>query len=342
MQYIDILRRITLTMAFSIICLVLSSAAFAQTKQFDRIVTFGTSLSDSGNAFILLSDPSAFSFGNDCSMGTPANVPPYDQLDEFLVPDGSYAKGGHHVTNGATWIEQLGKSLGLAGNTQPSLRNPGQKSSNYAVGGSRILDFPCRFNLSNQLEVFTTDFPRQVSTRALFVIEMGSNDIRDIMVSYDPEDPTPSFTNLYTALGRIEGTIKMLYKKGARKFLVVNIPPIGETPAVSRLELLFPGSAYLANFLAISFNSGLDVMLANLNIELPGADLRLLDIYALVYEIIGDPQVFKIVNTVDACVTPNIPPFTCKKPDTFLFWDGIHPTKAVHAIVAQRAAKALD
>lgn len=341
MRYITQLRHIFLTLTCGVICLVLSLPALAEKKQFDRIVSFGTSLSDSGNAFVMLSDPTAFGFDDECSMGTPVNVPPYDHLDDYLVPDGSYARGGHHVTNGATWIEGLAKNIGLAGNAQPVFRSSGRKASNYAVGGARILDFPCRFNLIDQLEVFSADFPDRVSSRTLFVIEMGSNDIRDIMVSYDPGNPFPSIIDLNVALGGLEDTITMFYRKGARKFLLVNIPPIGETPAVSILEQIMPGAAYLANSLANYFNSELDAMLEKLNNDLEGADIRLLDIYALVYEIIDNPKAFNIVNTEDACVTPGIPPFTCKKPDTYLFWDGIHPTKAVHAIVAKRAKMTL-
>ena len=40
-------------------------------------------------------------------------------------------------------------------------------------------------------------------------------------------------------------------------------------------------------------------------------------------------------------LTPNEPPFACKKPDEFLFWDGIHPTKSGHAILAEEAARLL-
>jgi phospholipase/lecithinase/hemolysin len=43
-----------------------------------------------------------------------------------------------------------------------------------------------------------------------------------------------------------------------------------------------------------------------------------------------------------ACITPNVAPFTCRHPNAFLFWDGVHPTRAGHALVAAEAARVLQ
>lgn len=329
---------VILTLALSALCFAFSTTSFAQEKQIERVVTFGTSLSDSGNAFTLLSDPSSFGFSETCNLGIPANTPPYDSLDDFFIPDGSYAKGGHHVSNGATWIEQFALGRDLAGNARPSLRSKGIQASNYAVGGARSSDFECRFNLSDQLSVYLSDFP-ETSAHALVVIEMGSNDVRDALAKLaEGEDPA---TIISAALLNIGNTIQVLYGHGARKFLLVNVPAVGETPAVKILDTLFPGSAIAANSLTEAVNSGLVNLQDILNLSLPDVDIRILNLYSLLYEIIENPDSFGIINTEDACITPNIPPFQCEKPDTYLFWDGVHPTKVVHGIIAQKANEVL-
>lgn len=335
MKFVKYLKGMIWIMSAS--CLFFSSPAFSQEKKINEIVVFGASLSDSGNAFVLLSDPAAFGFSAECigGMGVSANVPPYDQLDEFLVPDGSYAKGGHHETNGASWIEQFAQGKGLSGNTRPALRNTGTKARNYAVGGARALDYPCRFNLSDQLEAYLSDFP-VTSPNALVVIEMGGNDVRDALVEQNPALIETALTNIGTA-------IQTLYFHGARNFLLVNVPAIGATPAVKIIDdQLAGGSGFVidaANSLAAGFDGGLAVLQENLKDSL-GVDIRTLDLYGLLNEIIANPD-FGITNTTDACITPNVPPYKCKKPDTYLFWDGIHPTKVVHGIMAQKAVEVL-
>ena len=314
--------------------LLVATVSSAKEKQFDRIIVFGSSLSDSGNAFTILSDSQAYGFDESCNIGTPSNVPPYDKLDDFLIPDGSYAIGGHHITNGATWVEQFSRSKGLSGDTRPALGNEGTKASNYAVGGARVADKPCRFNLSNQLMAYEQD-AMLPTENTLFVLEIGGNDVRDALATQDP-------TIIGYALHTIAYTIETLYAQGARKFLLVNVPAIGETPALKKLDTMIPGVAVAANFLTSEFNSNLGVYQNLLNDTLADVDIRTLDLQTLLNDIIANPESFGITNTEDACITPDVAPFTCKNPDSYLFWDGIHPTKVVHGIMAQKAAEVLN
>ncbi|MDH5479536.1 MAG: SGNH/GDSL hydrolase family protein [Nitrosomonas sp.] len=319
------------------LCFSFSAVSFAQNNAIDRIVTFGTSLSDAGNAFVILSDPASFDLSEDCGLGVPINKPPYDSLDIFLVPDGSYAKGGYHFSNGATWIEQLARGKGLSGNTLPALRDEGVAASNYAVGGARANDHECRFNLNNQLNAYLDSSPA-ISDNTLFVLEMGGNDIRDALVALsEGGDPIAVIS---AALANINAAIESLSIAGAKRFLVVNAPAIGETPAVRILDQIFPGSVFAANSLTDAFNAGLMAIYSGWA-GVPGVDMRLLDFHTLLDNIITEPASFSITNVEDACITPNIPPFQCLNPDTYLFWDGTHPTKVVHGIMAQKAAEVL-
>jgi len=322
--------------------LAMPTASHAKKKPFDRIVVFGTSLSDSGNAFVIIKNPTYYSFGG-CDMGTPLNVPPYDTLDELLIPDGVYARGGHHVTNGATWIEQYARSQSLAGTTRPALRSDGTKASNYAVGGAGAYTRDCRFNLLDQLTAYTEDFP-QTSAKSLVVIEMGSNDIRDILSA----EPTKQAEIFVGALTNIGGAISMLYAQGARNFLVVNVPAIERTPAIKQIDSTYPGTSAATWALIKSFNQEIDTLIhgdpatSRPGLEqLPGITITTLDLNRIMNYILNHPDKFGITNIDTPCVTPDAPPYTCAKPDTYFFWDGIHPTKAIHSIVAQKVNKIL-
>ena len=324
----------------AILTLGLPIVATAQLT-FSSIVVFGTSLSDPGNAFTLLAHPAAnFNLGGNA----PQNTPPYDTLDESLVPSAPYAKGGHHFSNGATWIEQYAQARGLASNVAPAFQSNSGKARNYAVGGARATNYPGRVNLPQQVQAFLNDVGQTPPADALYVIEIGSNDLRDALVQFltvflatgDPNQAAAAAnTVIANALAGIAGNMQTLYAAGARKFLVWNAPSIDLTPAVTA----FGASATtVARNLTIGFNQGLAANVLTPLGGLPGIQIAQLDIAGQMTTIVNQPGDFALTNVQDPCVTPNQPPFTCQQPDDFFFWDGIHPTKAVHAILSQLAA----
>jgi phospholipase/lecithinase/hemolysin len=321
-------RRLSL-LASTVVLALASSAALAQ-PQIDRLVFFGASVSDTGNAFVFLSDPA--NQGKGC--GVPQNVPPYDALDDLLVPDGPYARGGHHFTNGATWTEGVARALGLAGNARPALANAGTAASNYAAGGARAVphdDFvaACRFNLPNQVAAYLAG-SQPLSDRSLIAMEIGGNDVRDALVAaFGNQDPVPVIQSALTSVG---GSVMTLYARGARRFVLLNVGDPGKTPAV---QMLGPQAVAGARALASQYNFFLSGVRLQLMQALPGSDIRIVDVFDLLDRLVASPGSYGLANVADACVTPNQPPFRCARPDTYLWWDGLHPTKVVHEIVAR-------
>jgi phospholipase/lecithinase/hemolysin len=311
------------TVMLFLVFLLLVPALTSAEPAFSRIVAFGTSLSDSGNDF---------------AMRGVANVPPYDRLDPLLIPDDPYAKGGHHFSNGATWVEYLGRSIGLAGSVLPAFQSSSSKPSDYAVKGARAHPDGINFNLSAQVNAFLNDFGGAAPSDALYVIEIGANDIRDSLAVFASGGDGSAI--LTEALTTVAANIQTLYAAGARKFLVWRMPNIGLTPALRILDGLSPGASLAAGHLTQSYNAGLDSVLAILG-ALPGIQFKRLDAYQILGNITADPAAYGLAVVDTACVTPNVAPYACQNPDEYAFWDGIHPTTAVHAILAREARVAL-
>ena len=308
--------------ALALLAFATATVRTAAQGPFSSIVTFGTSLSDPGNAFALRG-------------GT--NTPPDYLLDPLLVPSAPYARGGHHFSNGATWIEQFARSQGLAGSARPAFLSSGA-GTNYAVGAARAYEDGRNLNLSAQVDTFLGQVGGVAPSDALYTIEMGGNDIRDALVAY----PIGHDVILQAANISIFNNIMRLYAAGARTFIVWRAPNVGLTPAIRRLDTISPGASQLAKGLTMGFNAGLDGVVAQLSLLLPEIRIMRLDAFGLLEDIVSDPDAFGLTDVTSACVTPDVPPFTCQRPDEFLFWDGIHPTRAGHGIIAKEAALVLS
>lgn len=301
-------------------CLLAAAAPAAAQQRPGGLVFFGTSLSDSGNAFALLGS---------------ANTPHDFDNDPLLVPTRPYARGGHHFSDGATWAEQFARPMGLAGNARPALANAGKAAANYAVGSARSVDTPTTFDLPEQVGTFLSERGGVAPSDSLYVIEMGGNDVRDaLVVAGNGQDPSPI---LAAALQSIGANIAGLYMAGARKFLVWNVPSLGLTPAIRRLG---PQAMFGANQLSQGFNAGLAQVLAALE-PLPGIQIYRLDVYSKLNDVVANQEAYGLTNVTDACITPQMAPYHCKDFNDYLFWDGIHPTTAAQAIIAQEARRVL-
>jgi phospholipase/lecithinase/hemolysin len=305
----------------------LAGAGWANAQApFTRMVVFGTSLSDPGNAFALTSRQSV--------------APDYGMRpQDLLIPAFPYAIGGHHFSNGATWVEGLASGLGLAANALPAFRGASDVSSNYAIGGARANDDGGQTHLTAQVTAFLRDTGPSAPSDALYVIEIGGNDIRDALASALFQIPPGPDAIIAGALGSIAANVGRLHAAGARKFLVWNVPNLALTPAIQALGPIAVAGATQAT---LGFNGGLSMVLLGLEF---GPD-RLADIHIVSFDafdklndIVGG--LGGLANVKDACITPNVSPFRCQNPDAYLFWDGIHPTAAAHAIIAREVAAAL-
>lgn len=316
---------------------------------FSGIHAFGTSLSDEGNAFIACGGQS---------------IPPYDNLPDNLNTasgDSPYARGGHHFSNGSTWVDSLAKSLGVANSALPVLQNP--VGTNYAQAGTTAFPegtpfplgpLPCRVSFGTQIQAAIDR--GGIPGDALVTVEIGSNDVINAVLFFvgaitegglDPltANAFTKTTVLVPAAGITSNGINQLITGGVSRLLWATVPDIGATPAMGILDAQLQKFGFDAGLItatatdfAETFNG---LVQADLQPAIDGGTIVKFDLFTILKEIvIGGNGDFD--NVTAACVTPNQPPFACMKPDSYLFWDGIHPTKATHDFFAQEAMDALD
>jgi len=326
--------------------IVPASFAHGDRKSVDLLI-FGDSLSDTGNA---------------AALGAGITFRPF----EALIPSGPYAT--LRFTNGHTWVEQLAKKIGSPDTAEAVFLFP-DKGRNYAVGGGRARSVPGSFNLPEQVGLFLSSTDSALTRRDLVVTAVGGNDVRDAIVEFgsvlasgDTEQAAQLAATqiLCQAVASIEENIALLHDRGAKNVFVTNAPNIGMAPAITGLKPQSPGISMLGSELSALFNLLLvngdtplpgtgDLGICALNMvgiqgllalesTLSGIDIVLFDVFTLLTEVVADPQAFDLSNGTDACITPGV--FfgaICRGAWEYVFWDGIHPTAAMHRIVAREA-----
>ena len=297
---------------------LLSASSSALAGPIIGLQVFGDSLSDTGNLFGL-----ALQSGR-------------------LITLQPYMLG--RASNGPVAAEWLAASLGL-----PLTAGPGGNNHAFIGAATRevfvppggpTVDNTAELLLNQQLPI-DTHLTSQVASvgavdpDALMFIWAGANDI--FINPLDEQVTLQAAVHVAAAVGN-------LYDKGARRFLVPNLPDLGTIPDANN----DPGRQALLQARTMLFNLFLGILLEDLATTRDGITLIAFDTFAAFEAMNDNPSAFGFTNVDDACfVGPPLNldsadgPF-CNTPPSYLFWDGVHPSARAHELLGVQFAAAVN
>lgn len=290
-----------------------TGVAVADTEHgYSRMFVFGASFIDPGNHFAVTGETAH---------------PPF----ELFGP--SYGIGGHHFSNGRTWVELMAQELELTKWAKPAYRNPA--FGNYAFGYARARDVepdPMEPSIGDQVQAwkdngYCTGAPMDDT---LFVIDSGYFDVAEILAGYDP------FVILSEMTASIAKSIGDLQECGARNLLFAYILPVEISPIVPPPEdPTTPSLSAIYNYVF------LEPVIQSYASE-PDMNVSVVDFFAFVNGMMAMPEEFGVTNFTDSCVTLAVTDGAfCNDRDAYFLWDPLHPTKKVHALFAEFALEKL-
>ena len=300
------------------VVLVFSSWANADSS-YTQVYVFGDSLSDTGNLASVTGDfPS----------------PPYYM---------------NRVSNGAVAVEILVDKLGLTAEASLHLIGP-QVGTNYAVAGANAAGAE-PIDLAAQTTIFLANHAYVAPADALYVILIGGNDIRS---ARHFSDTAIANAIVDVAAMQIQQTISVLAQSGARSFLLINSPDIGVIPETRILSQLTndPGMVRRATKLSKRFRNNLKEVIEQLDEaddqnETGDLEIFQFNLFKFFNKLIKKGSKAGFTNTTDACFSSITFTFNpgCnfgQNFDQYIFFDEIHPTARVHAIIGDAIFQELD
>jgi phospholipase/lecithinase/hemolysin len=316
------LFRLRTLLSFAALALLSCGVALAEIHDYSTIVVFGDSLSDTGNVSHLTE-----------SLYYPIRIP--GPIANYT--DGRFTDGFDTVPPAqnyfGVWIEQFAAALP----SHPEIKDSLDGGTDYAYGfattgsGTSVLAFgpsnlyPVQIeDIGQQITDYLATHPH-IDDHTLFVVWGGAIDLLD---SNSPND-------VLNAAARQIGNIQRLIRAGATQFLVPNLPPLGLVPRLNgSLATSVPATAA-----SLLFNSYLDAGISLLKDYYLFRHLTFykLDVFNLLLHVVASPGSYSLADVQHAADVV-LPP----DPDTFLFWDDLHPTTRGHNILATAAIELLS
>lgn len=326
-------------------CLLAPAAVLA--GPYSALYVFGDSLSDGGSDYALSSALRAATGG------------------AFPLVPGAPADFQGRFSNGLVGVDYLASRLGLpltAHYVTPPFLGGVTRGTNYAQGGatSGLANASVPGTLTLGPNTVATGFKgmsaqladylavaHAADPNAAYVVWAGANDFLTLGSAGTASgcSGTPIAVAICTGISNVTNAVATLAALGAQHIVVPNLPDLGAT---ARAIAGGPASIAEGHAVSVAFNAGLAASLAGLSTFYPG-DILPFDLFGAFNTVLADPAAYGFSNTTMSCLSGSSADATstitaacaAAGPDRYVYWDDIHPTTAVHAIIGQRLAAVL-
>lgn len=264
----------------------------------------------------------------------------YAYMDREIPMSPPYFEG--RFSDGPVWVELLAQAY-FPENTKEHLLN-------YAYGGAGISDEEeSVFSLKHEINLYLQENQNKADEKALFVMWIGANNYLK-----GPDDIEQATDEVIRGI-RLE--MEKLIQAGAKNFLVINLPDIGNSPAARDANIV-----ELLTALSLTHNKKFEHEISTMKTTFPGVNFMSMDVQKIVEDILSHPEDYGFTNTQEACLTSMDDAkmrgksslsvlhmaSTMKRNDAinncegYLFFDWLHPTAKAHQIIAVESKKLLE
>ena len=262
----------------------------------------------------------------------------YEYMKHQLPMSPPYYKG--RMTNGPVWIELLTQSY-YADDFNMHLVD-------YAYAGASVEegnDDEPLFTLGSEIDSYLLAHQNTADEDALYVLWISANNYLAL-----PEDAEQALINVDRGIKR---GLQRLADNGAKHFLILNLPDLGQTPVAREMD----ATNKLTNF-TNRHNEQLLKTVESLKTSYPAVQWLHFDVRGALDEMLTQPARNGFNNVKDSCLDSlNVKPsvkvalniastvkvrganVTC---EGYLFFDFVHPSSIAHQILANRIRELLD
>ncbi|PHV11465.1 SGNH/GDSL hydrolase family protein [Chitinimonas sp. BJB300] len=277
-----------------------------QSNRINKIIAFGDSLSDTQNL--------------------------YNTLHWQLPNPNRWFLG--RFSNGYTWVEYLARDLKLPLYSW-AIAGAGAGTEKLAIANLGTLEIPGLMGQVQLWKAHRQKAPNYRPENTLFTVFIGGNDF----INYN--------RSVEHVLTTQKEALQHLISAGARNILLIKLPNMSRAPIFN-----YKNNAEIVANKITDYNTQLEEMATVLKVQNGGSSniqIHLFDCHTWFNDLLNNPSNHGMVTTDTSCLeinsgnliaflgNPN-PRAACSNPNTFVFWDVLHPTTRTHQLLSERVS----